>query len=108
MAGDGLTNVALAPSPLIRTHMSVTNPIDHPRRVDPNIVIRANNKVIGEEILSTSLTETITDQSCDSRGKLLSADFKVPVTLTMPFTDADNDGNGRTIPIRADNLPITT
>ncbi|MFA4906623.1 MAG: Ig-like domain-containing protein, partial [Candidatus Margulisiibacteriota bacterium] len=112
VASDGLTKVGLSPLAFEKDAYIDINlsPIDHPKRIDPSIVTRANNKVIQQgNPFHYPLIDTLTEiNPYDSRDNLIALDFKVPVTLTMPFTDEDNDGfvDETTPPIKAENLLI--
>jgi hypothetical protein len=69
-----------------------SDPLDSPDRISRTQIETADRKalsILGPSARSTNLKEL---NAYDSAGNELEGDFSAPVTLTVPFADADGDG----------------
>ena len=70
------------------------DPINSPKQLKASIIIDANNKVIAEgNPYRYPIISTITEfNAYDANGHLITDAFSAPVTISLYYDDADNDG----------------
>src|SRR3989339_171669 len=109
---DGKAKVELAANALAEDGYVVINrdPIASPTVVDSNTILTANSKAIAEgNPCHYPITSSITEfNAYNSSGTRITSNFAATTTLTLYYTDANDDGfvDGTTPPIKAENLLI--
>lgn len=112
ISSDGMAKVVLGSGALASDGWIDINrdPINDPTAVDPNAILVADNKAIAEgNPYHYPIVSSITEfDAFDSAGTRDTSSFNAPVTITLYYSDSDNDGfvDGSNPPINEEGLLI--